>query len=98
MSPPPVTAPAPVATLDDFISSFGHDEVAEEQRIATREPRDLLSQAKPVGKVGDMDVYRLPAETISDRGRAPAHRPSMPQPDQPPQQGSVNPNFRPPKR
>jgi len=100
--PPPVSdAPASaVSTLDDFISSFGHDEIAEEQRLASRVVRDPLSQATPVGKVGQMDVYRLPAETISDRGRNPAPRGpgGSLQTDQPPQQGAVNPNFRPPKR
>lgn len=103
VAPPPVNSAPPVqetSAFDDFISSFGDDTAAEEQRIASRNTRDPLSQATPAGKVGSVDAYRLPVETISDRGRGPASRPAIPsiQPDQPPQQGSVNPNFRPPKR
>ena len=62
--------------------------------------KDPLSQAKPAGTVQGMEAYRLPTETISERGR------KAPPPTQAAGGGSVNPapadtrnpNFRPPKR
>ena len=61
--------------------------------------KDMLSQAKPVGTVQGMDAYRLPTETISERGRKAA-------PSTQTGGGSVNPapadtrnpKFSPPKR
>lgn len=57
--------------------------------------RDPLSRAKPVGKIGDLDAYRLPTETLSDRGRS---APAMPTTPVNPPASTGNPNFRPPKR
>lgn len=61
-------------------------------------PKDSLSQAKPVGTVQGMEAYRLPTETISERGRkgAPPAAPSTGV--NPAPADTRNPNFRPPKR
>lgn len=59
--------------------------------------KDPLSQAKPVGTVQGMDAYRLPTETISERGRK-AAPPSQAGSVNPAPADTRNPNFRPPKR
>lgn len=53
-----------------------------------RQNSDALSDAKPVGKVGDIDAYRLPSQTLSNRGKAPE------QPKQNKTDPSLNPNFK----
>lgn len=60
--------------------------------------KDSLSQAKPVGTVQGMDAYRLPTETISERGRK-GGPPATPSAGVNPAPADTrNPNFRPPKR
>jgi len=57
-----------------------------------QEPVDPIAQARPAGKVGNVDAFRLPTEVISERGRGvPSSNPVQ-------GQTSVNPNFRSPKR
>jgi hypothetical protein len=67
---------------------------------STPSPKDPLSQAKPVpAPVQGMEAYRLPTETISERGR----KNTTPNAGggasvNPPPTDTRNPNFRPPKR
>lgn len=60
--------------------------------------KDSLSQAKPVGTVQGMEAYRLPTETISERGRKPAPPTQAGGGVNPAPADTRNPNFRPPKR
>ena len=63
-----------------------------------------VSQAVPEGSLPGKDgkpiqAYRLPSETISQRGRGPGGRPSnIPVTDVDPRKGTENPNFKPIKR
>ena len=53
-----------------------------------RQYSDALSDAKPAGKVGEVDAYRLPAQTLSNRGKTPEKQ------QQNKVDPSLNPNFR----
>jgi hypothetical protein len=66
---------------------------------STPPPKDALSQARPVGTVQGMEAYRLPTETISERGRknAPSNAGGGAGVNPAPTD-TRNPNFRPPKR
>jgi hypothetical protein len=61
-------------------------------------PKDPLSQAKPVGTVQGMEAYRLPTETISERGRKNTPSNAGGGAVNPAPADTRNPNFRPPKR
>jgi len=62
--------------------------------------KDALSQAQSVGTVQGMEAYRLPTETISERGRkaTPSTQVTGGGGVNPAPADTRNPNFRPPKR
>lgn len=80
--PPPTPAPQPTR------------EQIEQARKGSKTPEgDLLGTATPVGSVKGIEAYRLPSQTISDRGQNSAPRPAQLDPD--PRKSSANPNFKP---
>lgn len=110
--PPPVSSFEEAVSSSSFGGDDLDALAAEEERIllarqkaaqsrgtpASPPVKDALSQAKPVGTVQGMEAYRLPTETISERGRkgapaAPAGGGVNPTPVD-----TRNPNFRPPRR
>ena len=64
-------------------------------QVVPDDPRDSLSRAQPAGMIGDVEAYRLPTETLSERGRSAPPTPTLPVNPAP---STGNPNFRPPKR
>lgn len=54
---------------------------------------DPLSAATPIGSVQGVEAYRLPAQTLSDRGQKVPQRRAEVDPD--PSKSSMNPNFKP---
>ena len=85
---PSVSAPpTPPPPQEDLMAAA----LEEERILQARTPQDPISQAQPAGKVGGMEAYRLPTETLSERGRK-----NVPQ--KPATPSTANPNFRPPKR
>jgi hypothetical protein len=109
--PLPPEPPSPSAfeeAVGPTPSSFADGDLdavaAEEERIllarrAAPPPKDALAQAKPVGTVGGMEAYRLPTETISERGRKVTAASAVAASGvNPPPSDTRNPNFRPPKK
>jgi len=87
--PTPPPPPTPVAE-DDLMASMREEERILQGKLPSQ-PIDPLSQAKPAGTVGGVEAYRLPTETLSERGRKNTQPPKT-------APSTANPNFRPPKR
>ena len=71
--------------------------LSEAAEDAPHTPQDLLAGATPAGQVGGVDVYRLPAQTLSPRGRDKEEggkKPNKKVKVNPRQGGELNPNFK----
>jgi len=63
---------------------------AVEARREEPSPEDALRRAKPAGKVGGIEAYRLPSENLSPRGRESSTEKTPTDP-----RGTENPHFKP---
>ena len=87
--PEEVPPPTPGPSQEELIRKAREQASQQPENTA----QDPLSSATPVGSVKGVEAYRLPSQTISDRGQ---NRSSGKVPvDQDPRKSSVNPNFKP---
>lgn len=87
--PEEVPPPTPGPSQEELIQKARKQ--AEAQSLKNSE--DPLSSATPVGRVQGVEAYRLPSQTISERGQNKQRRKAEIDPD--PKKSSMNPNFKP---